>query len=95
MLAIAAYVELAVCWVAWSLAFVRPRKHAVGAKKAVSAPASRWGILLVMLGYACIWAFVRPMGFEKSSLSLIWRYRKGCTGAGCSAVSWPAAILAT
>jgi protein-S-isoprenylcysteine O-methyltransferase Ste14 len=71
MLAIAAYVELAFCWVAWSLAFVRPRKHAAGAQKAVSAPASRWGILLVMLGYACIWAFVRPVGFEKSSLSLI------------------------
>ena len=32
---------------------------------------SRWGILLVMLGYACIWAFVRPMGFEKSAASLI------------------------
>jgi protein-S-isoprenylcysteine O-methyltransferase Ste14 len=71
MLAIAAYVELAVCWIAWSLAFVKPRKRAVGAKKNVSAPVSRWGIFLVMLGYACIWAFVRPVGLEKSAASLI------------------------
>jgi protein-S-isoprenylcysteine O-methyltransferase Ste14 len=71
MLAIVAYVELAACWIAWSLAFVRPRKNAAGAKKNVSAPVSRWGIFLVMLGYAFIWAFVRPAGFEKSSASLI------------------------
>jgi protein-S-isoprenylcysteine O-methyltransferase Ste14 len=70
-LQIAAWVELGVCWIAWSLAFVRPRNRAQGAKKNVSAPASRWGILLVMLGYACIWAFVRPVGFEKSAPSLI------------------------
>ena len=71
MLTIACYVELAVCWIAWSLAFVKPRKRAAGAKKKVSAPVSRWGIFLVMLGYACIWAFVRPVGFEKSAASLI------------------------
>jgi protein-S-isoprenylcysteine O-methyltransferase Ste14 len=70
-LAIAAYVELAICWIAWLLAFIRPRKNAAGAKKNVSAPSSRWGIFLVMLGYACIWAFVRPTGFEKSTASLI------------------------
>src|SRR5258707_13348616 len=71
MLAIAAYVELAVCWIAWSLAFVKPRKNAAGAKKNLSAPVSRWGIFLGMLGYAFIWAFVRPTGFEKSAASLI------------------------
>jgi protein-S-isoprenylcysteine O-methyltransferase Ste14 len=71
MLTIACYVELAVCWIAWTLAFVKPRKRAAGAKKNVSAPVSRWGIFLVMLGYACIWAFVRPVGFEKSAASLI------------------------
>ena len=72
MLAIAAYVELAsvldsvdagVCKTA--------RQRAAGAKESVRARASRWGILLVMLGFACIWAFVRPTGFEKSTLSLI------------------------
>jgi protein-S-isoprenylcysteine O-methyltransferase Ste14 len=70
-LQIAAWVELGVCWIAWSLAFVRPQKRAAGAKKTERAPVSRWGIVLVMLGYACIWAFVRPVGFEKSAASLI------------------------
>jgi len=71
MLLIAASIELGVCWIAWCLAFVRPRNRARGAKKNVSAPVSRWGVILVMLGYACIWAFVRPAGFEKSAASLI------------------------
>ena len=71
MLQMAAWVELGACWIAWSLAFVRPRNRARGAKKNVSAPVSRWGVILVMLGYACIWAFVRPTGFEKSAASLI------------------------
>ncbi len=72
MLRIAAYVILGICWVTWSLAFVRPQKRAAGKKKAVRAPASRWGILLVMLGFACEWAFVQPaLGFEKSAASLI------------------------
>jgi protein-S-isoprenylcysteine O-methyltransferase Ste14 len=70
-LQIAAYVVLGVCWVAWSLAFIKPQKRAAGKKKAVRAPASRAGILLVMLGYTCEWAFVRPVGFEKSAASLI------------------------
>ena len=70
-LEIAAWIELGICWIAWSLAFVKPQKRAAGAKKNASAQVSRWGILLVMLGYACIWAFVRPTGFEKSAASLI------------------------
>ncbi|MGA9585428.1 MAG: isoprenylcysteine carboxylmethyltransferase family protein [Terracidiphilus sp.] len=70
-LQIAAWIELGFCWIVWSLAFVKPRKRAAGAKKAESAPASRWGIILVMLGFACIWAFIRPVGFEKSTASLI------------------------
>ncbi len=70
-LQIAAWVELGVCWIAWSLAFIEPRKQAAGAKKTERAPVSRWGIFLVMLGYACIWALVRPVGFEKSAASLI------------------------
>jgi len=70
-LQIAAGVELGVCWIAWSLAFVKPQKRAAGAKKVGRAPASRWGIFMVMLGFACIWAFVRPVGYEKSAASLI------------------------
>jgi len=70
-LELAAWIELGACWLGWCAAFVKPRQRAAGAKKAVRAPSSRWGILLVMLGYACIWTFVRPIGFEKSIASLI------------------------
>ena len=70
-LQIVAWVELGLCWIAWSLAFVKPRQRAAGAVKKERAAVSRWGIALVMLGYACIWAFVRPVGFEKSTASLI------------------------
>jgi protein-S-isoprenylcysteine O-methyltransferase Ste14 len=71
MLQIAAYIVLSVSWITWALAFVRPRRRAAGQRKAVRAPSSRWGILLVMLAYACEWAFIRPEGFHKSAPSLI------------------------
>jgi len=71
MLQIAALVELALCWVGWVLAFMKPRKQAAGRKKVVRAPASRWGLLMVMVSFALIWMYVRPVGFEKSSPSLI------------------------
>jgi protein-S-isoprenylcysteine O-methyltransferase Ste14 len=71
MLRIAAYLVLSVCWIAWWLAFVRPQKSAAGQKKAVRAPASLWGIFFVFLGFGCVWAFVQPVGFEKSAASLI------------------------
>lgn len=67
----AAWIVLAICWIAWILAFARPRKRAAGKKKVVRAASSRLGIGLVMLGYACIWTFVVPKGFHKSELSLI------------------------
>jgi protein-S-isoprenylcysteine O-methyltransferase Ste14 len=71
MLRIAAYVELGLCWVVWSLAFIRPRQRAAGKKKAAVATSSRVGIVFVMLAYACVWAFVWPVGFAKSAASLI------------------------
>jgi protein-S-isoprenylcysteine O-methyltransferase Ste14 len=71
MLQIVALAEIVVCWIAWSLAFFQARKHAAGQKKAVRAPASRWGIGLVMLGFALACAYVRPVGFEKSWVSLL------------------------
>jgi protein-S-isoprenylcysteine O-methyltransferase Ste14 len=71
MLQIAAYAMLGLCWIAWSLAFVKPRRSAAGKKKVERAPSSRWGIALVMLAYACEWAFVFPRGFHKSPASLI------------------------
>jgi protein-S-isoprenylcysteine O-methyltransferase Ste14 len=71
MLQIAALSDLALCWVVWSLAFVKPSKQAAGQKEVSNAPASRWGIFLVMVGFALAWAYLRPKGFEKSTLSLI------------------------
>ncbi len=71
MLLIAALTELGICWIAWSLAFIRPRKQASGQKEAVSAPASRWGIALVMAGFALAWSYVRPVDFQKSTPALI------------------------
>lgn len=71
MLSLYAFVELIICWVVWGFGFVRPRKQAAGQKKVVAAPASKWGIILVMVGFAFVWAFVRPVGFEKSVPSLI------------------------
>src|SRR5260370_28907421 len=71
MLQVIALVEVFLCWIVWSLAFIEPRKQAAGQKQAAIAPASRWGILLVMMGFACIGAYIRPAGFTKSAPSLI------------------------
>ena len=71
MLHAVAVVELFACWVVWVLAFVKPRRQAAEQKEVARAPVSKWGIGLVMLGFALIWAYVRPVGFEKSDLSLI------------------------
>src|SRR5580658_6697437 len=65
-LQLVALIELLICWIVWCLAFVKPSKQAAGKEKVVRAPASRWGIALVMVGFACVWAFVRPPGFVKS-----------------------------
>jgi protein-S-isoprenylcysteine O-methyltransferase Ste14 len=70
-LQMAAMVELVVCWIAWSMTFAKPQKQAKGQAKAVRAPASRWGIFLVALSFACAWAYIKPRGFEKPALSLV------------------------
>lgn len=87
MLQIAALAELVLCWIAWSLAFVRPRQQAAGQKEVASAPASRWGIFLVMVAFALAWAYVRPRGFEKSTLSLI---ASMILGPPSAALAWAA-----
>src|SRR5262245_48474391 len=71
MLQTIALAELVLCVVAWSLAFVKPGKKAATQKKVVSAPLSRWGILLQLLGIALVSAYVRPVGFEKSAAALM------------------------
>src|SRR5260370_789157 len=71
MLQIIALVELVLGLVAWSLAFVGPRRQAAGREKVVRAPGSKWGILLESAGFALVSAYVRPAGFEKSAAALI------------------------
>ncbi len=70
-LEISSYVFLFLCWLTWAMAFVKPRKQATDRKEIASAPASRWGIFLVMVGFAMTWAYVRPPGFHKPAWALI------------------------
>lgn len=71
MLQLVALVELGICWIAWVLAFVKPSRQAAEQQEAASVPASRWGIFLVMAGFAFAWAYVRPVGFHKSVSELV------------------------
>jgi len=66
-----ALAELILCWVLWILGFIKPRKKAAGQKKVVEASSSRWGIVLQTIGFAFTWAYVRPVGLEKSPAALI------------------------
>lgn len=71
MLQIAAYIELGLSFIVWSLAFTKPRKQAAEQKEVASAPVSRWGIGLVMVAFFLAWVYVRPVGFHKSAAALI------------------------
>jgi len=71
LLQLLTWVELFVCWIIWCFAFVKPRWLAQGQKKIVSASSSRWGIGLVALGFAMVWMWVKPFGFEKSVAALV------------------------
>jgi protein-S-isoprenylcysteine O-methyltransferase Ste14 len=71
MLQTAAMVVLGVCWIAWSLCFLKPRQEAAGQKRTVRAPASRWGIVVQTIGIAMVWMYVRPQVFEKSPVELV------------------------
>jgi protein-S-isoprenylcysteine O-methyltransferase Ste14 len=71
MLQTIAVVELTVCWVIWALSFVAAKKRAAGQKKAARSPRSRWGIVLQMIGFSCVFVRALPVGFEKSTASLI------------------------
>jgi protein-S-isoprenylcysteine O-methyltransferase Ste14 len=88
MLKIAALVELLLCWIAWSMAFVKPRKQGADRKETASAPTSRWGIFLVMVGFALAWTYVRPGGFEKAPPALI---ASMILGPPSAALAWAAA----
>lgn len=61
-LQIVAFVWLGWCWTGWGMAFIKPSKQAKGQEKVVRAPASRWGIFFNFLGFACVFAYVHPVG---------------------------------
>lgn len=70
-LQVIAIIELMGCWILWSLAFIKPRKQAAGQQAVVTAPASKWGILLQSFGFLLAWLYVGPMGFQKPTASII------------------------
>jgi protein-S-isoprenylcysteine O-methyltransferase Ste14 len=70
MLKIVALVELGLCWVAWSLAFLRPHQETAVPEKVAGAPASKWGIFLEMVGFALAWTYSLIIG--PPSVALAW-----------------------
>jgi protein-S-isoprenylcysteine O-methyltransferase Ste14 len=68
---IAALIELLLCWIAFSVAFIRPSNQAKNQKQKEAASGSRLGIILVTLGYFCAWVHIVPSQFIKSAPALI------------------------
>lgn len=66
-----AVTEIGLCYAAWAMAFVGARKRAAGQKEVVRAPESRWGMVLQGIGFALVWIYLRPPGFQKSPLALV------------------------
>jgi protein-S-isoprenylcysteine O-methyltransferase Ste14 len=66
-----AFAQLLLCWILWSAAFIRPSRQAADRKEVAKSSSSKWGIALVTVSFALVWAYVRPVGFHKSTPSLI------------------------
>jgi protein-S-isoprenylcysteine O-methyltransferase Ste14 len=66
VLQLAAYCELAICWVAWAACFVRPYRESLAHHPILRARSCRWGIGLCFLGCAIACFPVQPAGAEKS-----------------------------
>ncbi len=67
-----ALIELVVCWVAWSMAFIiRPRKQATKQKEVALAKSSKWGILLVGMSFACMSPYLGRAYTHKPTVTLI------------------------
>lgn len=64
LLQLAAWAELALCWLLWVAGFLRRRERGPRTVKVVSAPISWLGILLTLLGYAILAAYIRPAHYE-------------------------------
>jgi protein-S-isoprenylcysteine O-methyltransferase Ste14 len=66
-----ALAEILLCWILWSLAFIRPSRQAADRKEVAKSSSSKWGIALVMVSFACLFAYIRPSSFHKSAPALI------------------------
>ncbi len=64
ILQLVASVVLALCWILWIVAFLRPRKRGPRTVKVVSATISWLGIFLTLLGFVCIGAYIHPAHYE-------------------------------
>jgi hypothetical protein len=49
-----AFAELILCWILWSMAFLKPSKQAADRKEVAKSSSSKWGILLVMVSFALV-----------------------------------------
>jgi protein-S-isoprenylcysteine O-methyltransferase Ste14 len=63
--------ELFLCWVVWSLAFIRPSRQAADRKEVARSSSSQWGILLIFVSNVLLWAWIRPAGFHKSAAAQV------------------------
>lgn len=70
-LVLAAWTEVLVCWIVWFAAFFKPGRQAKRQIKVASAPSSRWGVGLVFVGFLLTWMWLKPAGFQKSTVSLV------------------------
>jgi len=68
---IAALIELLLCWIAFSGAFIRPSRQAKKQKQKEAASGSRLGIIVVSLAFFCAWVHIGPSQFIKSAPALI------------------------
>lgn len=66
-----ALIELAVCGAVWLLAAIWPGKRASDQEGSVGVAAGRWGILLNLMGFGFVLAYVRPSSFLREQPALI------------------------
>jgi protein-S-isoprenylcysteine O-methyltransferase Ste14 len=70
-LQLAAWIELALCWLIWLGAMLRPRQKGPETVRAVSAPVSWIGVAFNLAGLACLGVWIRPHGYESPLPALL------------------------
>lgn len=70
-LQLAAWGELALCWVLWFAASLRSRGKGASKVKTVSAPAGVLGLFINILGMACLAAHLQPANYMSPVVTII------------------------